>query len=172
MPPCIIQPLILLACFMAASAAEVEIYREGVEGFASTWASSATREFSDDAAQGGKVMRIVVEKATEQLWNAQTFVTPLAADIAKDARVSVKFRARCLQPGKGRLTVQLGLAKDPYTPLLDKTFEIGQEWAAYSISAAAAEPLAAQDGRFGFMYGHQAQTLEISALQVTSGGAK
>ena len=169
--------LLLAACSLAAvlaplSAAETPLVKGGAEAFAKSWSVGLVKTVADVPAQGGPVLTIAVEAKPEKQWEAQTSVSPLAADIAEGDTIRVTFSARTTLPADkpGRMTVALGLNGAPYTQTLTQVVEPGVEWKEFTVTAVAKAALPAAQARFGFVVGYQAQTIEIAKLAVVDLG--
>jgi len=114
----------------------------------------------------------VVAEVPDATWKAQTWVTPLAGDIAVGDTVKITFTARCTAPAgtSGALNAVVGMKAAPYKQIVYQKLEIGSEWKEYTISGEAKEALAGADARFGFTAGFQIQTLEIAKINVVKVG--
>lgn len=151
----------------ALSAADTQL-AGGAESFEAAWAGGMTKSLVDAPTQGGKALQLVVAEVPDQTWKAQTWVTPLAADIVAGDTVTITFTARCTAPAgtSGQLNVAVGMKAAPYKQAVYQKVEIGSEWKEYTISGEAQEALAGADARFGFTAGFQIQTLEIAKIAV------
>jgi hypothetical protein len=149
----------------AISAADTQL-AGGAEAFDGTWVGGMTKSLVDAPAQGGKAVQLVVSEVPDQTWKAQTWVTPLAADIAAGDTVKITLTARCTAPAgtSGMLNVIVGMKAAPYKQIVYGKLEIGSEWKEYTVSGEAKEALAGADARFGFTAGFQVQTLEIAKI--------
>lgn len=158
----------------AVSAADTPLIEGGVEAFAEVWAGGLDKSLVDAPAAAGKVLRLVVSEKHEQPWGAQTWVTPIKADIAAGDTIQIKLSARCLAPAGqgGQLGVSLGLNAEPWTQTVTEKLEIGSEWKDYTVTGVAAAALSAATGRVGFQAGYQIQTLEIAKITVLDLGKK
>lgn len=155
----------------AISAADTTL-TSGAEAFDGKWAGGMTKTLVDAPTQGGKAVQLVVAEVPDQQWKAQTWVTPLAADIAAGDTVKITFTARCTAPAgtSGQLNAAVGMKAAPYKQVVYQKLEIGSEWKEYTVSGEAKEALAGADARFGFTAGFQIQTLEIAKISVVKVG--
>lgn len=156
----------------AACAADTDIYAGGAAGFESVWVGGMAKALVDAPAQGGKAVQLTVTEVPDQSWKAQTWITPLAADIAAGDTVKITFTARCTAPAgaSGALTAVVGMKAAPYKQIVYQKLEIGSDWKEYTVSGEAKEALAGADARFGFVAGFQVQTLEIAKIAVVKVG--
>ena len=131
------------------------------------WIENATKTLIPGATAGEKSLRIEVPAKQDEEWQAQTWVRPLAENIDEGDTVTIAFDARAIEPASARISVTVGLGEAPYTQVVKKQLELGQTWQRYEITEVAKQNLSAADGRFGFTFGSQIQTFEISKLTVT-----
>ncbi|MBI5939849.1 MAG: hypothetical protein HY859_05420, partial [Caulobacterales bacterium] len=133
------------------AAADTPLIDGGVDAFAEVWAGGMEKSLVDAPAQGGKALRLEVSEKPEQPWGAQTWITPIKADIAAGDMVQVKLSARCLAPaGKsGQLHVSIGLNAEPWTETVAEKLEVGSDWKEYTVTGVAKDVLAAAGARFG-----------------------
>jgi hypothetical protein len=160
--PQVLLGLVLLAPLHAADVTLVN----GVESFANVWIESGVKTLVAGPENKGKALRIALENKPENDWQGQTWVLPLAADISKGDALALTFQARAITPATAMVKTAIGLANAPYTSVLEKKLEIGSEWKDYEISGTAEQDLSAASARFGFTFGGQVQTFEISDLHV------
>ena len=160
--PQVLLGLLLLAPLHAADVTLVN----GVESFANVWIESGVKTLVAGPDNKGKALRIALENKPENEWQGQTWVLPLAVDISKGDALSITFQARAITPATALVKASIGLANAPYTSLVEKKLEIGSEWKAYEVSGVAEEDLLTANARFGFTFGGQVQTFEISDLHV------
>lgn len=144
----------------------------GADAFATNWAGGMAKSLVDAPAQGGKAVQLVVSEIPDQPWKAQTWITPLAADIAAGDTVKITFTARTTAPAgvSGVVTAVVGMKAAPYKQTVYQKLEIGSEWKEYTVSGEAKEALAGADARFGFIAGYQIQTVEIAKISVVKVG--
>ena len=168
--------LVLLCGASAAvtlGAADKSLIDGGAPAFEMVWSEGMTKSLVDVPAQGGKVLHVVVPSKTEQPWNAQTWVTPLATDIAAGDTVRITLSARCVAPSQsGEISVSVGMNADPWTETAAEKLDVGPEWKDYTITGVAQDALPAASGRFGFVVGYQAQTIEVAKIVVSDLGKK
>lgn len=157
-------------CGATLAAADTPLITGGAEAFAEVWCGGLTKTLVDAADQGGKAIQLVVAEKPEQPWGAQTWVTPLAADIAAGDTVKITLTARCTSPEQGEISVAVGMNAEPWTQTVAEKLTVGKEWKEYTISGVAGAALAAANGRFGFSAGYQVQTLEIAKITVVDLG--
>lgn len=164
-----------LACLCtAAFAADTPLIDGGADAFAEVWAGGMAKSLVDAPTQGGKALQLVVSEKPEQPWGAQTWITPIKADIAAGDTVQIKISARCTAPAgqSGQLSVSIGLNSEPWTQTVAEKIEVGSEWKEFTVTGVAKEGLAAAGGRFGFQLGYQVQTIEIAKISVVDLGKK
>lgn len=154
----------------ALAAADTPLANGGAEAFAAVWAGGMTKSVVDAPAQGGKALQLVVASVPEKTWQAQTWVTPLAADIAEGDTLTISFTARCVAGGTGQLDAIIGMKAAPYKQTLTQHLEIGAEWKEYTAKGVAKEALAGEQARFGFVAGYLIQTIEIAKISVIKAG--
>jgi hypothetical protein len=147
-------------------AADTPLFDGGVSAFSESWAGGMAKSLSDGPTAGSKALQLLVSVKPEQVWGAQTWVTPLTADIKAGDALQIHFKARCTAPADhaGILNVSVSKNGDPYTTVLLKALDISGEWKEYNIEEPAQEGLASTELRFGFMVGNQIQTIEIADL--------
>ncbi|MCK6491215.1 MAG: hypothetical protein L6R48_23435 [Planctomycetes bacterium] len=170
-----IAALLITGLFtVAVTAADTPLIDGGVEAFAEVWAGGLDKSLVEAPTQGGKALKLVVSEKPEQPWGAQTWVTPIKADIATGDTVQIKLSARCLAPAgqSGQLSVSIGLNAEPWTQTVAEKLEIGNEWKEYTVTGVAAASLSAAAGRVGFLAGYQIQTIEIAKITVLDLGKK
>jgi hypothetical protein len=168
---------LVLACGASAAlsleAADKPLIDGGAAAFETVWSEGLAKSLVDAPAQGGKALRLVVPSKPEQPWNAQTWVTPLLADIAAGDTVRITLSARCVAPSQsGEISVSVGLNADPWTETAAEKLDVGPEWKEYTITGVAQDALPAASGRFGFSVGYQVQTIEVAKIVVTDLGKK
>ena len=152
----------------ALAAADTPLATGGAAAFDSTWAGGMTKSLVDAPAQGGKALQLVVTEVPDQPWKAQTWVLPLAADIAAGDTVKITFMARTTAPagGSGEISAIVGMKAAPYKQTVSQKVTIGSEWKEYTVSGTAKEALPGDQARFGFIAGYQVQTVEIAKISV------
>ncbi len=157
---------LILAAGLAA--ADTPLLTGGAAAFEASWAGGMTKALVDAPAQGGKALQLVVTEVPDQTWKAQTWVLPLAADIAAGDTVTITFTARTTAPagGSGEISAIVGMKAAPYKQTVSQKVAIGSEWKEYTVSGTATEALAGADARFGFTAGYQVQTVEIAKISV------
>ncbi len=158
-----------LAGATGLSAADIVLVHN-IQEFEPSLIEGSTKTMIDAADQGGRALHFEVPTKPEFEWNAQTWVRPVAANIAEGDIISITFSARSLQPATGIVSVSVGLGDAPYTAVLGKKVELTSEWKDYEITGPAKIGLTADQARFGFVYGFQAQTFEIAKLSVVNKG--
>lgn len=159
-------------CTATLAAADTALIDGGAAAFEEVWAGGLTKSLVDAPAQGGKAVQLVVAEKPEQPWGAQTWISPIKADIAEGDTVEIKLTARCTSGEPGEISVSVGMNKEPWTQTVAQKLDVGGEWKEYTISGVAKAALPAADGRFGFSAGYKVQTIEIAKITVVDQGKK
>ena len=161
-------------CSTTLAAADTPLIEGGAAAFDEVWAGGLTKALVEGPAEGAKALRLTVAEKPANFWDAQTWITPLKADIAEGDTVEIKLTARTTAPaaGGGQLGVSVGLNAEPWSQAVAETLTVGTEWKEYTISGVAKAALPAASGRFGFTVGYQAQTIEIAKITVVDLGKK
>ncbi len=170
MPTRSILPSLLLAMglFSPLMAVDLELVKKVEEFGSEVWIENATKTLVDGPTAEGKALRIEVPTKTDEEWQAQTWIRPLAENIAEGDTIVIAFEGRAIEPATAQIKVSVGLGDAPYTQVVGKKIELGQTWQKYEITGVAKSSLLAADGRFGFTFGKMIQTFEICHLTVTS----
>lgn len=123
----------------------------------------------DAPERGGKALHLTVASKPPEGWMSHAFIHGLHQDIKTGDKIAVTFWARTLSGGdngRGLIKLELGQSENPYTGIINKFFNINQEWSLHSIDGVATFDLAADKGRFGFCLGYWQQVIEIANISV------
>jgi hypothetical protein len=167
MHPSLPSTLLVMGIMSSVTSAETKLVAK-IEEFKDVWIENATKTLVDGPTKEDKALRIEVYAKQSEEWQAQTWVRPLAGNVAEGDSVEIAFDARAIEPAAAGISITLGLGDAPYTQVVKKQFEFGQNWQHYEFTEVAKHSLAATDGRFGFTFGTQIQTFEICKLTVTN----
>jgi GH35 family endo-1,4-beta-xylanase len=145
-------------------------------GGTSLWAGTALANF---AAFGGTftaltdpvrgpAIQAVVSTAPDQPYFAQ-LNQAISAAVRKGDVLFVEFWARSTA-GTGDLTAVFERNSDPYNKSLNRSLQVGTEWAKVQLPFVSDGDYAAGQASFGFHIGQKAQTLQFAGMKVLNYG--